>query len=340
MVAPPLDLDRARMTDPDTRHEEARQLAQQSDGHPAPHRRLAEMIQAACGTSEDVPTRIDGLAFFRRTRPSEPDTCLVEPALLVVAQGAKQMLVGGAPHRYDPSGFLITSLEIPGQTQIIEASEETPCLGLIMRLDQRLLAEMVARNVTPPGQGGGRGSVAVGTVTADLISPLERLVALLDEPGAIPVLAPLILQEIHYRLLLSDQGDRLWSFVAAGSPNQRILALLNWLKLNYAEPLRIEDLADRAQMSASTFHQHFRDLTTMSPLRYQKWLRLNEARQLMLNDHMDAASAAFRVGYESPSQFSREYSRLFGNPPKRDIEQLRLKATQSPARLPAPTPEP
>ncbi|MCA0042732.1 AraC family transcriptional regulator [Celeribacter litoreus] len=290
-----------------------------------PHARLADMIAAWCGDAEDASTPIDGLAFFRRTRPTEPDVCLVEPALLVVAQGAKQMLVDGAPHRYDPSGFLITSLEIPGQTQIIEASPEAPCLGLMMRLDQRMLAEMVARDVIPPRQRPDRRSVAVGQVTPALISPLERLIGLLDEPEAISFLAPLILQEIHYRLLLSDQGGRLWSFVAAGSTNQRILSLVNWMKLNYAEPLRVDDLADRAQMSVSTFHQHFRELTTMSPLQYQKWLRLNEARQMMLNDHLDAASASFRVGYESPSQFSREYSRLFGNPPKRDIEQLRLE---------------
>ncbi|OOY18400.1 AraC family transcriptional regulator [Thioclava sp. DLFJ4-1] len=289
------------------------------------HDALAAMIAKWAEGSEDVSTPLPDLSFFRRTRPTEPDVCLVEPALLVVAQGAKQMFVGGAPHRYDPSGFLITSLEIPGQTQIIEASEERPCLGLVLKLDQRMLAEMVARNVTPPpSHAKERSSVAVGTMTSDLLAPLERLVALLDEPEALPVLAPLIRQEIHYRLLRSDQGDRLWSFVAAGSPNQRILALLNWMKLNYAEPLRVDDLAARAQMSSSTFHQHFRELTTMSPLKYQKWLRLNEARQLMLNDHLDAASAAFQVGYESPSQFSREYSRLFGNPPKKDIDQLRL----------------
>lgn len=292
----------------------------------APHTRLAEAIKAWCGDAENAQTPIDGLSFFQRTRPTEPDTCLVEPALLVVAQGAKQMIVGGAPHRYDPAEFLITSLDIPGQTQILEASPDAPCLGLMLRLDQRLLAELVARDVMPARQRSDPDSVAVGRVTPALISPLERLVALLDEPEAIPVLVPLIQQEIHYRLLLSDQGARLSSFVAAGSPNQRILSLLNWMKLNFAEPLRVEDLADRAQMSASTFHQHFRALTTMSPLKYQKWLRLNEARQLMLNQNIDAASASYRVGYESPSQFSREYSRQFGNPPKRDIEQLRLEA--------------
>ncbi|WP_215731171.1 AraC family transcriptional regulator [Rhodovulum kholense] len=305
-------MDIAQMSEHETRHGQT------------PHAKLAGMIRGWSGPAEDVSTPIDGLSFFQRTRPTEPDLCLVEPALLVVAQGAKQMFVGGAPHRYDPSGFLITSLEIPGQTQIIEASPDTPCLGLVLKLDQRILARMVARDVTPPRRQRDRSSVAVGTMTPKLIAPLERLVALLDEPDALPFLAPLILQEIHYRLLVSDQGARLWSFVAAGTPNQRILALLNWMKLNYAKPLRVEDLAERAQMSASTFHQHFRELTTMSPLKYQKWLRLNEARQLMLNDHLDAASASYRVGYESPSQFSREYARLFGNPPKRDIEKLRL----------------
>ena len=291
-----------------------------------PHTRLAETIKGWCGDAADAQTPIDGLSFFQRMRPTAPDTCLVEPALLVVVQGAKQMIVDGAPHRYDPSGFLITTVDIPGQTEILEASTEAPCLGLMMRLDQRMLAEMVARNVIPGRHGAERQSVAVGRITPALISPLERLVALVNEPEAIPVLAPLILQEIHYRLLLSDQGARLSSFVAAGSPNQRILSLLNWMKLNFAEPMRVEDLAERAQMSASAFHQHFRDLTTMSPLKYQKWLRLNEARQLMLNDRLDAASASFQVGYDSPSQFSREYSRQFGNPPRRDIEQLRSDA--------------
>lgn len=294
-----------------------------------PHAALARAIDGWTRDDENVDTAIPGLGFFRRTRPTEPDICLVEPALLIVAQGAKQMVVGGTPHRYDPTRFLITSLEIPGHTQIIEASAETPCLGLILTLDLRLLAEMVAQNVmTPPQQWKDRRSIAVGKLTPTILSPVERLVALLDEPEAIPVLAPLIRREIHYRLLQSDQGARLWSFAASGNPNQRIMTVLNWMKLNYAEPVRVEDLAARAQMSGSSFHQHFRDLTTMSPLQYQKWLRLNEARQMMLNDHLDAASASFQVGYESPSQFSREYVRMFGNPPKRDIAQLRTQAAQ------------
>ena len=169
---------------------------------------------------------------------------------------------------------------------------------------------------------------AVGApLPATLLAPFDRLLALLDEPAAIPVLAPLIEREIHYRLLLSDQAARLWQIASVGSQSHRIAKAIDWLKTNYARPLRVDELAAHVQMSLSSLHHHFRQLTAMSPLQYQKWLRLNEARRLMLNERHDAASAAFMVGYESPSQFSREYGRLFGAPPKRDIEGLRLQGT-------------
>ncbi len=161
-----------------------------------------------------------------------------------------------------------------------------------------------------------------------MLEPFLRLVALLDEPTAIPVLAPFIEREIHYRLLRSGQMARLLQMISVGSQGHRISRVINWLKVNYSEPLRIEDLAAQAQMSASSLHHHFRQLTTMSPLQYQKWLRLNEARRLMLNEGRDAASAGFQVGYESPSQFSREYARLFGYPPRRDIGSLRVRSLQ------------
>ncbi len=150
-----------------------------------------------------------------------------------------------------------------------------------------------------------------------------RLLALLDEPDAIPTLAPMFQREIHYRLLTSDQASRLRQIASVDSQGYKIAKAIDWIKLNYASPLRVEYLAACAQMSTPTFHHHFRQLTAMSPLQYQKWLRLHEAKRLMLNEHLDAADAAFQVGYESPSQFSREYSRLFGAPPKRDIAALR-----------------
>jgi transcriptional regulator GlxA family with amidase domain len=174
-----------------------------------------------------------------------------------------------------------------------------------------------------------------GTLTLSLLEPFSRLVALLDDPQSIHILAPLIEREIHYRILTSDQGARLWHIAAVGSQGQRIGKAIDWLRSNYRKPLHIDELADNVQMSLSSLHHHFRQLTGMSPLQYQKWLRLNEARRLMLNERLDAASSAFQVGYESPSQFSREYARLFGSPPKRDIELLRLhsRCTQTGAAL-------
>ena len=169
-------------------------------------------------------------------------------------------------------------------------------------------------------------SVGLGTMTPDIMEPLRRLLGLLEEPDAIKVLAPLIQREVHYRLLQSDRASLLRQIASVDSHSYRIAKAVDWLKSNYASPLRVDDLAARVQMSAPTFHHHFQQLTAKSPLQYQKWLRLSEAKRLMLNEHLDASSAAFRVGYESPSQFNREYSRLYGMPPKRDIEHMRQQA--------------
>lgn len=168
--------------------------------------------------------------------------------------------------------------------------------------------------------------MALGSVTSALLEPFRRLVDLLDEPEAIAVLAPLIKQEIHYRLLNSDQGWRLRELISVGSHSHHVGHAIDWLKSHYTETLRVDELASRVHMSTSSLHLHFRQLTGKSPLQYQKWLRLNEAKQLMLNNGIDATAAAFKVGYESASQFSREYSRLFGAPPKRDIAELKAQA--------------
>lgn len=178
--------------------------------------------------------------------------------------------------------------------------------------------------ICPPNRFSDYGvGIGLGAVTPALLEPFKRLIDLLDDPDSIPVLAPLIVREIHYRLLRSDQGARLWQIACIGSQGHRVARAIDWLKLNYSKTLRIEELAAHLQMSTSSLYQHFRQLTAMSPLQYQKWLRLSEARRLMFSEGMNAASAAFQVGYESPSQFSREYTALFGTPPKRDIEGLR-----------------
>ncbi len=289
------------------------------------YQKLARIIEQRTEGNEDWLTPIPNLLFFRREAPMPPAICLIEPSIVLVAQGEKKMWVGDEGYLYDTDRFLITSLDIPANSEVVTASPEEPCLGLVLKLDLQTLAELISQGSLPPPvehPGNDRG-VGIGTVTPQIIEPFGRLLDLLDEPDAIPMLAPLIQREIHYRLLLSDQAARLWQIVSVGSQSQRVAKAIDWLKVNYTQPLRIEELAARVQMSASSFHHHFRKLTAMSPLQYQKWLRLNEAKRLMLNDDLDATSAAFRVGYESPSQFSREYSRLFGLPPKRDIGRLR-----------------
>ncbi|AZD16393.1 AraC family transcriptional regulator [Pseudomonas chlororaphis] len=290
----------------------------------APQETLARLIGAWIKHSGDCSTAIPGLGFFRRDIPSPPAVCMVEPSIILVAQGAKQLWVGGEAYPYDPSRFLVTSLDLPANSEVTAASLEQPCLGLGFKLDPRMLAELAAQGglLQPRDRGTGKG-VGIGTATPAMLASFVRLLELLDEPEAIPVLAPLIQREIHYRLLLSDQSARLRQIASVDGQGHRIARAIDWLKLNYTAQLRVDELAARVQMSTPTFHHHFRQLTAMSPLQYQKWLRLTEAKRLMMNEHLDVSSAAFKVGYESPSQFSREYSRLFGAAPRRDIAQLR-----------------
>lgn len=287
---------------------------------------LTQAIGSRVNVPGDCPMPIPGLGFYRREQPAPPVVCMVEPSIVLVAQGEKQLWVGGEGYPYDTSRFLMTSLDIPANSEVLVASPARPCLGLTFKLDLRMLAELIAQSDLPPTrERATMKGVGIGTVTTGMLASFARLVSLLDEPEAIPVLAPLIQREIHYRLLQTDQAGRLRQICSVDGQGYRIARAIDWLKLNYDAPLRVEELAARVQMSAATFHHHFRQLTAMSPLQYQKWLRLNEARRLMLNEHQDVSSAAFKVGYESPSQFSREYSRLFGVPPKRDMAALRGK---------------
>ena len=269
-------------------------------------------------------TAIPGLSLFRRNAPTAPMTGMYEPSICLIAQGAKRVRLGDDTFVYDAHHYLITSVHLPTVVQIIEASPEMPYLGLRLLLDPREMSQLLVDSHLPPprAQSSSRG-MATGAVTLPLLTAFHRLIDLLAEPEDIPILAPIIQREIIYRLLVGDQGDRLRQIAAAGSQSQQIARAIDWLKGNYAQPLRIDDLAEKARMSPSTFHHHFRSMTALSPLQYQKQLRLQEARRLMLAERLDAATAAFQVGYESPSQFSREYGRLFGAPPLRDVARLR-----------------
>jgi AraC-like DNA-binding protein len=272
-------------------------------------------------------TAIPDLSLYRRDEPTDPMSIMYEPRICVIAQGAKRVLLGDDTYVYDEHHFLIASVDLPTVVQIIKASREKPYLGLVLKLNQREISQlMVDSNLPLPRPQQSSRGMATGEVSLPLLNAFQRLIDLLGEPKDIPILAPVIQREIVYRLLVGDQGVRLRQIASAGSQSQQIARAIDWLKDNFTRPLRIDELATQVNMSTSTFHHHFRALTAMSPLQYQKWLRLYEARRLMLTEHQDAATAGFQVGYESPSQFSREYSRLFGAPPLRDITNLRQMA--------------
>ena len=252
------------------------------------------------------------------------DLGLLTQTICLVAQGAKRVLLGDDTYVYDAHHYLITSLHLPTIVQIIEASPERPYLGLRLTFDLREVSQlMVDSNLPQPRTQQSSRGMATGEVTLPLINAFLRLIDLLAEEKDIPILAPVIQREIVYRLLVGDQGERLRQIATAGSQSQQIARAIGWLKSNFTQPVSIDDLAAQASMSSSTFHHHFRSMTALSPLQFQKQLRLQEARRLMLAERMDAANAAFQVGYESPSQFSREYNRMFGAPPLRDISKLR-----------------
>ncbi len=274
-----------------------------------------------------LETAIPALLLSRRDAPTQPTSYMYEPSVCLVAQGTKRVLLGDDTHVLDMHHFLITSVDLPTVVKIVKASRKKPYLGLILKLDQSEISQLVAdSNLPPPRSQQSSRAMATGEVTLPLINAFQRLINLLDEPKDIPILAPMIQREIVYRLLVGDQGARLRQMASAGSQSQQIARAIELLKGNFTRPMRVDDLATEVNMSISTFHHHFRAVTAMSPLQYQKWLRLNEARRLMLTKRLDATTTAFEVGYESPSQFSREYSRLFGAPPLRDIMNLRQMA--------------
>ncbi len=237
--------------------------------------------------------------------------------------GEETSVSWGDVYVYDAHRFLITALDLPVVTQIIEATSEKPYLGLTMELDLRVIAQLMLDNRVPPTQSeSDRLGIAVSEVPTSMHDAFNRLLDLLDHPEDIPTLAPLIQREIFYLLLKGEQGALLRQITSIGNHGYKIARAIDWLKDNFNKSVKIEELADIAGLSVSAFHNQFRIMTAMSPLQFQKKMRLNEARRLMLTEHLDASRAAFEVGYESPSQFSREYSRLFGAPPMRDIKNL------------------
>jgi len=285
---------------------------------------LVRKVARRATAEGDNPTDISGLTLYRRSECTACTSAAYQPSLVVFLQGQKRINLGRTTYICDGSNFLLTSVDLPVVSQVIAATPEKPILGLLFRLEMPEIRRILSEHELPipPEPSDARG-MAVGTSSAELLDACSRLIDLLDTPQDIPFLAGLIQREIIYRLLRSPQGMHLRAIATLGEQSHRTARVVSWLRANYARPLRVEDLAAMAQMGVSTLHHHFRSLTAMSPLQYQKHLRLHVARERMLAGGIDAASAAFEVGYESASQFNREYSRFFGQPPMRDIKSRR-----------------
>jgi len=294
---------------------------------PAPEMRteLARKIAEHAPKAGDYATAIPALNLYRRTAPNACNPVVYEPSLTVLVQGRKRINLGGTTYICDESSFVLASVDVPVVSQIVSASEEEPFLALRLALEISVVREILSQHELPESVlSSHTHGIAIGKTTDELLSACTRLVGLLDTPGDIPFFSIMIQREIVYRLLRGPQGQRLRAIATLGDQSNRTAKAIGWLRANFKKPLRLEELAAVARMGMSTLHHQFRALTAMSPLQYQKQLRLNAARERMLNDGLDAASAAFEVGYESASQFSREYRRFFGQPPIRDIRACRL----------------
>lgn len=287
--------------------------------------KLAAAIERQTRVDGAHDTPVPSLRLYRTSVPSDLAAVVYEPSLCMVAQGSKEVILADETYRYNPAQSLLVSVDLPVTARVIEASPNRPCLMLRISLDTAVVGELLADGLAVSSFGSPARGLAVTPVEPPLLNAVSRLVALLDSPRDIEPLAPLILREITYRMLVGPQGLRLRQIAAAGAPSQRIARAIRWLKDHFTEPLRVEALARQVGMSPSAFHLHFKGVTAMSPLQYQKRFRLQEARRLMLGEGLEAAEAAYRVGYESPSQFSREYRRMFGSSPRRDVAAIKVE---------------
>ena len=295
----------------------------------ANHQELIERIMQAI-PENGVAQPLAGLFLARASLPNEPVHSVVKPSFCVIAQGAKEVLLGDNRYRYDPAHYLISTVELPRFSQIVEASQEKPYLSFRLELTPVLVGSVIMES--------GQASLSDHSdVRAMDVSPLDinlqdavlRLVRLMDTPAEAPILLPLITREIIYRLLVGEQGARLRHLAIMGGYTHLIARAVERLCTDFDQPLRVEDLARELGMSVSGLHHHFKAVTAMSPLQFQKQMRLQEARRLMLSEDFDAAGAAYQVGYNDAAHFNREYKSLFGVPPMRDVTRLREKVLES-----------
>lgn len=296
---------------------------------------LAERI-ARTIREDGVIEPLQGLHLGRLSAPKEKIHGVLNPSFCVIAQGSKEVLLGESRYQYDPFHYLLATIDLPSVGRVVEASRERPYLSLRLELPAALVSSIMVEaghntgHNASPGQAADVRAVDVSPLDANLLDAAVRLVRLLDSPAEAPILMPLITREIIYRLLMSDQGKRLRHLTVVGGYASNIARAIQRLRQDFDQSLRVEQLAAELGMSVSSFHHHFKAVTAMSPLQFQKQLRLQEARRLMLGEDLDAASAAYRVGYNDASHFNREYKSVFGVPPMRDIQRLREVANPFP----------
>jgi AraC-like DNA-binding protein len=283
---------------------------------------LCALIARHAGSGQTT-TALPGVRLIASAVPTEPINGVYEPAFAVVAQGAKRTMLGDKVFEYGAGKYLVVSVDLPIVGNVVRASSEEPYLAFAFTLKPAAIAALLLETATSDSAAAEPSGLAVSEASIELLDPIARLLRLLDRPDDVAVLGPMLEREILWRLLTGEQGGTVRQIGLADSRLSQVSRAIRWTRAHYAETLRIEDLAQVAGMSASSFHRHFRAVTAMSPLQYQKQIRLQEARARLLADSEDVAAVGFAVGYDSPSQFSREYSRLFGASPGRDVARLR-----------------
>ncbi len=289
----------------------------------------AELVERMISASpQDGTVQVQpSLQFSRFSHPTELHHGFYDPCLCVIAQGAKTLSLGNEKYRYDAANYMIATVGVPMIAQVVEASPDHPYLGLRLDLDPAVVSSVMVETGNVPARGDGdTRAVNVSTLDTELLDAALRLVRLIDQPDVYRMLSPLINREIVYRLLVGAQSSRMRHLATFGGQAHRMVRAVEKIRNHFDKPIRVEAMAKELGMSLSGFHAHFKAVTAMSPLQYQKQLRLQEARRLMLSNNCDAAEAGFKVGYDDASQFSREYKRQFGQPPMRDVERLRKLA--------------
>lgn len=278
----------------------------------------------------DYETGLPGVRTYRRDETTQPQTCFYRPMIVKMVQGYKRAMMGTEEYRYGEDELMVTGVDMPGVSMICEAAPESPSTSIAIDLDRNLIAQLSLEIPHKPfDTPAAMKGIHVQALDAEMLDAFVRLAELFDNPQKRAVLGPMIVREIHYLLLVGPNGHRLRAFHTVGTQSNQVAQAIIWLKQNLSTSIQVEALAEKVHMAPSTFHRHFKEVTNLSPVQFQKRLRLHEAQRLMLARDMDASSACVAVGYESLSQFNREYKRLFGDPPRKDVTRLRANSAFS-----------